>query len=258
MKPNSLEQLKSYIVPVFSIIAVLVMIPVFIMPQLNQIADASKVINKNQARLDTIEKKAKDLEKLSQKKDTLDQKINIIEQALPVDKSIAPLVSGIQQLAINSGLSVKSFKIQPGKTATESAKAASPTQSTPKTTSAKQKTETAVTTAASKNLIFQMSLQGGTKAFGSFLTALEKAKRILVLEEFKSQSTDGVSFTFDIFLQAPYAPLPKLSEDQVGESLPTLTVQNENLIEDLNSSEFQDVTESQINPGPTGVVDPFQ
>lgn len=257
MKPNSFEQLKSYFIPVLSIVAVLVMIPVFIMPQLNQIADASKVINKNQARLDTIEKKAKDLEKLSREKDTLDQKINIIEQALPVDKSIAPLVSGIQQLAINSGLSVKSFKIQPGKTATESAKAATPTQTTPKTTSAKQKTEPAVTP-ASKNLIFQMSLQGGTKAFGSFLTALEKAKRILVLEEFKSQSTDGVSFTFDIFLQAPYAPLPKLSEDQVGEPLPTLTVQNENLIEDLNSSEFQDVTESQINPGPTGVVDPFQ
>src|SRR3989344_2813649 len=104
MKTNNFVQIKKYFVPVVSIIAVFVMIPVFIMPQLNRIAEASKIINKNQARLDTIEKKAGDLEKLSKQRDSLDKNIKIIEQALPVDKSVAPLVSGIQQLAITSGL----------------------------------------------------------------------------------------------------------------------------------------------------------
>lgn len=254
MKTNNFEQVKKYLVPVFSIIAVFVMIPVFIMPQLTRISDASKIINKNQKRLDAIEKKALDLEKLSKQKDSLDKKIEIIEQALPVDKSVAPLVSGIQQLAITSGLVVGSFKIVPGKTATEAAKPVSNTQASVKNAATDQ---TQQKTSSSKNLIFQITLLGGTKQFKTFLTTLEKAKRILVLDEFKSQSSDGTLFKFDIFLSAPYAPLPKISKDQVSEPLPLLTTQNEKLLDALNSSEFQDVTQSQITPGPTGVVDPF-
>lgn len=255
MKNNYLDKFKSYLVPVGSILAVLVMVPVFIMPQLTKIADASKVINKNQTRLDSIEKKATALEKLSKNQDSLEEKIAVIEKALPIDKSVAPLVSGIQQLAIESGLSVKSFKIQPGRTATESAK---PAATSGQSGSLESQTSGQTSIVSGTNLVFQISLEGGTDAFKAFLATIEKAKRILVLEEFKSQSNDGKKFTFDIYLQAPYAPLPKLSDDQVGEPLPSLTVQNENLIEDLNSSVFQDVTQSQINPGPTGVVNPFE
>ena len=255
MKTNNFVQIKKYFVPVVSIIAVFVMIPVFIMPQLNRIAEASKIINKNQARLDPIEKKAGDLEKLSKQRDSLDKNVKIIEQALPVDKSVAPLVSGIQQLAITSGLVVESFKIVPGKTATESAK-----KTVSNTQSSAQNTATEVApqpTSSERNLIFQITLTGGTKQFKTFLTTLEKAKRTLVLDSFKSQSSVGILFKFDIFLAAPYAPLPKISQDQVGEPLPVLTAQNKKLIQDLDSSEFQDVTQSNISPGPTGVVDPF-
>ncbi len=256
MKTSSFEKIKNYLVPVLSMIAVVVMIPIFIMPQLNKIAEASKILNKNQKRLDLIEKKATDLEKLSEKKDSLEQKIEIIEQALPVDKSVAPLVSGIQQLAITSGLSVESFKIVPGKTATDSAKPVSNTQAAAPSTGAGAVQKVAPSS-TEKNLIFQITLVGGTKPYKTFLSTLEKAKRILVLDEFQSTSDDGALFKFVVFLQAPYAPLPKISSDQVGEPLPSLSEANEKLIKALDSPEFQDVTQSQITPGPTGVVNPF-
>jgi Tfp pilus assembly protein PilO len=257
MKTNSLEQIKNYLIPVFSIIAVLVMIPVFIMPQLDKIAESSKIINKNQDRLNSLEDKAEALDKLAEDKDRIDADIRVVEQALPVDKSLAPLVSGLQQLAINSGLGVKSFKIAPGRTATESARAGGQTtaQTAPRTPAGTTEQSTAT---SRTDLVFQMNLRGGSEQFGTFLTAIEKAKRILVLQEFKATYDDNIrAFEFEIFLQAPYAPLPKLSEDQEAEALPTLSAQNKNLIEDLNSSEFQDVT-LPTTPGPRGVVDPFQ
>ncbi len=249
MKNKLVEQLQGYIIPVGSIAVVIAMVPLFLMPQLNRIADASKVINKNQNRLDTIEKKASDLDKLAQNRDSLNKKLKIVEQALPVDKAVAPLVSGIQQLAISSGLTVKSLKIQPGKVATGSAKpvaaqaaAASPIALVP----------------SGSSVVFQINLGGDTAGFRRFLTTLESAKRILVLQSFKSSSTDGVGYSFEVFLQAPYSTLPKISSDQVGEALPTLTVANENLISDLDSSQFHDVTQTQFPTGPTGVKDPFQ
>jgi len=256
MKVKNFEQLKNYLIPVLSIVVVVIMIPLFILPQLSKIAEASKIINKNKNRLSSIEKKATELAELSKNKNDLEEKIKIIEQALPVDKSVAKLVSGIQQLAISSGLRVSTFKIVPGKIATESAKPVS-NNSKKTQTNTKKNTGSSEATSAEKNLLFQITLDGGIAQFQTFLTTLEKAKRILVLNEFKSSSQDGKIFKFEVYLRAPYSPLPKLSEDQIGEPIKTLSKQDEVLLNALKSEEFRDVTEFEISPSQTGIVNPF-
>lgn len=249
---KDLEQIKNYLVPGLVFIVVLAMIPIFILPTLNRIAEASKTINQNQTRLNGVKQKASDLEELKGKESDLREKLTIAESALPIDKSVAPLVLGVKDLAVEKGLSVKSFKIQPGKTATESAKKAigGPT-GTSNTTGIPKLTSQA-------GFIFQMVLIGKTADFKSFVAALESAKRLLLVQEFKGISSDGANYEIEVFINAPFSPLPEISEDQEAAALPKLTAANEKLLEDLKSSIFTDRTAKTIEPGSTGVTDPFK
>ncbi len=251
MKPNSvLQKITAYIVPVVSILVVLILIPVVIMPQLDSIVASSKILNKNKGRLDKIESKANKLEELATQKEELENNLKFVETVLPINKEVAALVLGIQGLARNSGLAVSSFKIQPGKTATQSASPADKTAgSVPNTP--------ATPTSSKENLVFNIGLQGDLKSLRTFLAALESGKRILTLSQMKSSNTLGANYTFDLFLNSPFGSLPTLSKDQIGSPLAELTSKNLKLLEDLRTPIFSDITGVQVAPGPTGPTNPF-
>jgi hypothetical protein len=247
----NLEKFKTYLVPVVSLVAVVVLVPLVVMPQLDQIAADSKIINKNGERLKTLEKKAKDLEAQSQNQDELNSKLQIAEKALPVNKAIAPLILGVQQIAINNSLAVNKVKLQPGKVATGSAEKLTP----------------AATTATSEDLnfkstdseiIFEMGLHGSFESLQGFLQVLEKGRRLLIFKSFQSQTVGDGNYNVQIFLVAPFSPLPQLTKDQIASELPQISDKDEELLEKLSSAGFGDVTTTTITPGPTGVANPFQ
>lgn len=255
---KSFDKIKEYFIPVLSIAVVVILFPLLIMPQLNKIAQASKVINANKNRLTAIENKAKALEKQSEDKANINQKLGVAESVLPITKDVARLVLGVQQLAISSGLKVTALKIQPGKTATSSATPATigNTKTTPSETAAQPTTVQPKT--AQTSLDFEIGLSGSFPVFEGFLKSLESAKRILTLSSFKSvPSTTGSGFNFDVFITAPYGQLPELSSDQIAQELPVLTAQNQKLLDALQSESFKDINSTQLQPGPTGVPNPF-
>lgn len=252
MKANNLlNKLSSYVVPVISLLVVVILVPVVIMPQLKNIAASSKVLNENEGRLDKIESKANKLEELAKNKAQIEENLKFVETVLPINKEVAALVLGIQALAHNSGLAVSSFKIQPGKVATESAK---------KTTEGETKIAAntpASPTSTKDNLVFNMGLAGELKSLRAFLAALESGKRVITLSQVKSTGGSGANFNFDLFLNAPFSALPTLSADQIGSPLAELTAQNLKLLEDLQTPIFSDITKGTIVPVPTGLTNPF-
>lgn len=247
-----LENLTNYLIPAICFIAVIVMIPLVIIPQLTKITESSAIIKKNTTRLKQIQTKASALVALESKKSEIEANLNLVETVLPITKDVAALVSGIQELARSSGLLVNSFKIQPGKTATESASPKSvigASQTTPNSVAPQIST--------SENLVFNMSLSGDVTALKSFLHSIETGKRLLTLSTLKSSTSDNSKFSIELFLNAPFSNLPKLSSDQIGAPLASLTAANLKLIEDLKSPAFVGITDRPVQVGPTCLVDPF-
>nr|QBM01826.1 hypothetical protein [uncultured archaeon] len=243
---------KTYTVPFLSLVSVLALVPLVIMPQLSQIAADSRVINQNRTRLDSLEKKATDLESQSRNQDDLNSKLATAEKILPISKAIAPLVLGVQQIAINNSLGVNKIKLQPGKVATNSAlpkKEALPTESTNNDNLDFKSSDSLV--------VFEMSLSGSFNSLQSFLKVLETGRRLLIFKNFQSQILAENTYNVQIFLAAPYSPLPLIAEDQIATPLPEISEKDEELLTRLGSDFFKDVTTTNINPGPTGTANPF-
>lgn len=245
-----LENLTTYAIPVLSFLVVIILIPSVIMPQLNSIVDSSKILNKNKGRLDQLKSKASKLADLSTQKNDIENNLKFVETVLPINKEVAALVLGIQDLARNSGLAVATFKIQPGKTATDSA-------STAKTSTAQPQAAVSTPISTKDNLVFNLGLSGDMKSLRTFLAALETGKRVLTLSQVKSTNNGGPIYNFDLFLNAPFGTLPQLTADQASNPLAELTSKNKKLLDDLRTPIFSDITGVQVAPGPTGPTDPF-
>lgn len=256
------DKIKEYLIPVFSIIVVIALIPLVIMPQLNNITSSNKVINDNKDRLTSLTKKASELDKLSQNKDDLQKKLEIAESAMPITKDVAHLILGVQQVAIGAGLQVTDLKIQPGKTATASATIKSTPANQTTTQPTAPVTTSSTTSSTADNLVFEMNLNGNLASFQTFMKSLETAKRILSLNQFKaspnSSDRSGNTFAFDVFINAPFSQLPTIASDQISQELPTLTSADQKLLDYLDSNSVVPVTQTPIPEVPTGVTDPFK
>lgn len=252
---KSLNQLQLYLVPVASLIVVVALIPLVIMPQLDRIASASKTIGENRTRLEKVKAKADALEDLAENKDDLEADLNFIETVLPVEKAIAPLIFGVQQIARDQGLAVTKIRLAPGKTATASA--------TPQSDDRLQQTQNNQSSngevfSSKDSLVFELTLSGDINAFKNYLSTLEKAKRILFLNKFEAEESQG-EYKVTFFINAPYGRLPSGASDRLAQELKKLSPNNEKLLEDLKSEIFQDVTDVQIPEVPTGTEpNPFR
>lgn len=256
MQTDFFGKFKNYLIPTASILAVVFLIPTVVLPQITKIRENLKVVNENGERLDQLVAKAGALEQLAQAEDQLDKNLAIAESALPIEKDVARLVRGVQNLAAANGLEVSKVKIQPGKTATVSAAPAEQTTTEPAAQSTNP-TTTAATTNKSE-LIFELDLRGNIANFQSFLKGVESTKRLLIMSSFKAATSTGAEFTFNVVVNAPFGPLPKIAQDQLAVAVEELSVANKKLLEDLAGSTFQDVTNTPLPTGPTGVADPFK
>ncbi len=248
--------LKNYSLPLLSFIVVIGLIPLVIIPQLNQIAADSKVVNKNAAKLSQVKAKADELEKLANNQDELNSKLKNAEKILPVSKAIAPLMLGIQQIAINNNLQVSTIKLQPGKVATTSAGVGLKTQITSTNNSANQQLQNFNT--SSTDVVFQMQMTGTTTSLQNFLSVLEKGRRLLILKQFEVQQTKDGAYTVEVFFSAPFSPLPKISDDQIVNALPSISDSDNQLLEKLSSLLSNEVTTTDISPGEVGTQNPFR
>ncbi len=254
MANNNFSKFQTYLIPLVSIILVIFLVPAVILPQFKKIKENYLVVSQNKDRLATLEIKAEALKKLASAQESLDKNLAIAESALPIEKDVARLVRGVQNLATTNGLEVSKVEIKPGKTATV---AANPTGGT--TANSTNQTSAPVTAAVSKSeLLFELNMKGNIGSFQSFLKSIEGTKRLLLLSSFKSTSETGDSYNFTVVISAPFGPLPQLSQDQLASAISELSANNQKLLQDLESTVFKDVTNEPLPSGPTGTADPFR
>ena len=247
--------MKVYLVPLVSILVVFFIIPTIVLPQIKQINENWKIVSQNSKRLEALETKAAALEQIALAQAELDKNLAIAESALPIEKDVARLVRGVQNLAVGNGLEVSKVQIKPGKTATESASPKTATQDTSQDTTVKT---SPVVSSSKTDLVFELTLKGTLAAFQSFLKSVERTKRLLILSSFKSTSQTGSDYTFNVVVDAPFGPLPKISQDQMAQAVAELSQDNKKLLKDLESTVFKNVTNDPLPTGPTGVTDPFK
>ncbi|HSX57665.1 MAG TPA: type 4a pilus biogenesis protein PilO [Candidatus Saccharimonadales bacterium] len=255
-----MKNLKSYLVAIVAIVIVVFLVPTVIIPQFNAIAASYRVVNEDSKIVSQLESKARKLSDLANNVDKLDANLEIAEEALPIEKDVARLVRGIQQLAQTGGLTVTTVKIIPGKTATASATPATSAQTSQPVTSAgavSPATNTSTANSPKGDLLVELGMTGDDNNFKTFLKALESSKRLLVLSTSKSSAT-GNNFTYSVVVSAPFGQLPTISADQYTKPLPELSAADKKLLEDLKSSLFTNVTNNPLPTGPKGVTDPFK
>lgn len=255
MASNFASSLKTYVIPLVSIVVVIFLVPGVILPQIKKIQENYRVVTKDKDRLKALETKAAALEDLAQAQESLNENLATAESALPIQKDVARLLRGVQNLAVAAGLEVSKVEIKPGKTATDSAstkEAAAPTNQTA------SNTKSTPVAASKTELIFNLGMRGNLTSLQSFLKSIEATKRLLILSSFKSTSEAGVDFNIDVLINAPFGPLPKIAQDQLSQAVATLSQNNKKLLKDLESSAFRNVTNENLPTGPTGVIDPFK
>src|SRR3989344_1130608 len=116
----NLASLKTFVVPTLILITILLIVPFAFVPLLNNVKETNKKLQSEQERLDNLADKLKILNALDES--DINDKLAKTEQVLPVGKSLASLVVGIQNLAVGNNLFVEAITLNPGSVATDSAK----------------------------------------------------------------------------------------------------------------------------------------
>lgn len=232
-----LSTLKNFAVPVLILVTIILIIPFAFIPLLNNVKETNENLKSEQERLVRLSTKLEVLNSLDE--NDINNKLSISEQVLPVGKSLASLVVGIQNLAVGSKLSVEGITLNPGGVATNSADISSNGED------------------GGNSLVLELNLSGKIASVQSFLSKLQVAKRLVFVDE-ATLSTDGETKEYKIkfFLKTPFRPVPKSGADAVSELLPTLSEANLKTLELVEG--FTNVTNISITEVKTGVVkDPF-
>src|SRR5258708_27410900 len=106
-------------VAVVSWIVMIVLSVLFVVPQTQQIISESTQISLQQQKLADATTKVAFLQSLSAQ-DLQSQK-TLLQTVLPSQKPVTPLISSMEQLAQDAGVTLKNFELNPGSVATNSA-----------------------------------------------------------------------------------------------------------------------------------------
>lgn len=232
-----LSKLKTFVVPALILVTIILIVPFAFIPLLNNVKETNENLKAEQERLDKLSTKLEVLDSLDE--NDINDKLSISEQVLPVGKSLASLVVGIQNLAVGSKLSVEGITLSPGGVATNSA-------------------DTNSTADDSENsLVLELDLSGKISSVQEFLSKLQVAKRLVFADEATLTSEDETKeYKIKFFLKTPFRPVPKSGADAVSEALPILSEANLKTLELVEG--FTNVTNISITEVKTGVVkDPF-
>lgn len=231
------SKLKTFVVPVLILVTIVLMVPFAFIPLLNNVKDTNNSLKSEQESLDRLATKLEVLNSLDE--NDISDKLSISEQVLPVGKSLASLVVGIQNLAVGSKLTVEGITLNPGGVATNSASAA---------TEDKDK---------ENNLVLELTLTGKISSVQKFLSKLQTGKRLVFADETTLTSdNENNEYKVKFFLKTPFRPVAKVGSDVFSDSLPLLTEDNLKTLELVGG--FTNVTNISITEVKTGVVnDPF-
>src|SRR3989344_2207827 len=121
MKPFKIDLsgLKSFVIPFLILVTVSLLVPFAFLPFLGNVRGTNESLKKQKERLGELSEKLEILNSLDEGK--INENLTLAEQTLPVGKSLAPLVIGIQNLALGSNLLVDGISLSPGKVSTVSA-----------------------------------------------------------------------------------------------------------------------------------------
>lgn len=243
------SSLKSFIVPALILVTIVLMIPFAFIPLLNNVKSTNDQLRQESERLAKLSEKLAVLDSLDEQE--ISEKLALAEEALPVGKSLAQLVVGVQNLAARSSLLVDGVSLSPGKVATESAveKVSDKTQT--------EKSSQSKVEPKSDTLIVQLSLRGTVSQVEKFLSGLQRAKRLSFAEDVDLKSSERKSFLVEITLSIPFRPIPKLTGDVLAQPVPLLGEENKKTLELID--QFVNITNIKINEVGTGKVkDPFK
>lgn len=231
------SKLKTFVVPAIILVTIILIIPFAFVPLLNNVKETNDSLKSEQERLDRLSTKVEILNSLDES--DINDKISISEQVLPVGKSLASLVVGIQNLAVGSKLTVEKITLSPGGVATNSADINS---------SGKE---------GDNSLILELDLSGKISSVQNFLNKLQVAKRLVFADEvILSTDEESREYKVKFFLKTPFRPVPKSGADAISESLPVLSEANLKTLELVAG--FTNVTNISITEVETGVMkDPF-
>jgi hypothetical protein len=240
---------RPFLVPLLVVVAIIILIPTVIMPQIERIQAKNLEVQSGSDRLSRLEEKLEVLDTIDEQEDL--ERLVELEKIVPTGRSpIAPLVVGLRTIAAGSGLKVDNLSLSPGKVATQSA-----TNSVGRKKLAAASSNREVAGENSNRVILSMDLSGGQSNFQIFLQNIEKAKRLLGIQNTKAAAGDS-EFRFQLELGAPFTGFEGGS-DAIANPLPELDSNLLGLIDKLKQ-EFVDYTNITFPPIPLGNEDPFR
>lgn len=247
-----LSGLKNFIVPTLILITILIIIPFSFVPLLNNLKTTNDTLRQERERLGRLSDKLEILSNLDE--ESINEKLVVVESALPVGKSIAPLVVGIQNLAGGSNLKIEGINISPGQVSTISA-TIQPEEAL-NTAADSGKSSSQASPEEKDTLSLKVSLLGTIDNLKAFLFKLESAKRLTLVNNLSSEISESKSFKFTLQLSAPFRSIPRLAGDIAAQAIPLISDKNEKTLKLIE--EFIDYTNIKLPESKTGVTDPFK
>lgn len=246
MSNFNFQKFTEYVVPALTFVVLIALIPLVIMPQLGRIAQANSTLKSKTARLDTLNKKFQVLQSLDSA--DIEGKLQNVEIALPSGKGLAPMIEAIKKLSANANLVVNAIKLNPGKIASNSA-----------TPAALHPNQPAPTTKLKSSLEVAVELSGKTVDFEKFLSLVEKAKRIVIVESLIITKNPGKPDNFSLTLGVPFQPISTDSSDILAQPVPELSGADQQLYDTLMTqfSEYSSAITAGSCQNGCGVKNPF-
>ena len=249
----NLASLKSFIVPTLILLTIGLIVPFAFIPLLDNVKETNNKLKADQERLGILSEKVNVLDSIDES--DVNDKLSRSEQVLPVGKSLASLVVGIQNLAVGNKLTVVGITLSPGKVATDSA---TPAETANDQTGGPSSVGNRALDSQPKGnvLVLELNLNGSISSLQQFLAKLQNAKRLVFPNEVSLTSDEEEkNFVIKIFLEAPFRPVPKAQGDFVAEPLPELSEKDLETLEFVDR--FTNVTNIKITEVKVGLKDPF-
>ncbi len=232
--------LKSLVVPALILVTIVLIVPFAFIPLLENVGKTNSGLEEQRNRLAGLSDKIEVLDSLDDR--DINEKLSLAEQALPVGKSLASLIVGVQRLAINSNLTIQGITLNPGKVATQSAAV--------KETASKKVNKNAVT--------MQLELSGSIRNTEKFLKRLQGSKRLSFAEELTISTSDtDKEVSISIQLSTPFRTTSIVEGNLLEEPIPLITENNLATLEFANG--LVNITNIEFKEVSTNVVkDPFK
>lgn len=209
--------------------AVMVLLTVLVvLPQINLIIAHNQNLNTEEKKLADLQTRSAFLRSLNVA--TLSDEQKVFENVLPGEKPVTPLISSIERLANDAGVSLLSYELSPGRVATAGA------QTAPETVVVKSLVE------GVGALPLKMDVQGGFVQMNTFFKSLDlliplvnvKTINFTVLSQTKSGPVENIQYKASVELDALYA-LPTTGRPSASPILTAFTSAQQRLIASVSA-----------------------